>query len=56
MKIGDLVSRQNPPIPGLNKIYGVVIETWSDDDLACEVLWPDGKITMPFKKNLAVVS
>ena len=56
MKIGDLVSRQNPPIPGLNKIYGIVIKTRSYDDRACEVLWPDGSISMPFKKNLAAVS
>jgi hypothetical protein len=55
MKAGDLVKR-TVPLAGLDKIYGIVIEAWTSDDGACEVLWPDGSISMPFKKNLAVVS
>ena len=55
MKIGDIV-RRTVPLPGVDKIYGVVLQIWSSGDRACEVLWPDGDITLPFKKNLEVVN
>ena len=55
MKTGDLV-RRTVPLPGLDKIYGIIVNAWLSVDATCEVLWPDGNITMPFKKNLVVVS
>ena len=57
MKVGDLVSRQNPPIPGLDKIFGIVTELYKfPDDDTCVVMWPDGRSSIPFKKNLKVVN
>ena len=55
MKVGDLV-RRTVPIPGIEKIHGIVIKAWSYTSGACEVMWPDEKVTMPFKKNLEIVS
>jgi len=55
MKIGDLV-RRTVPIPGIEKIHGIVIKTWSYNNQTCEVMWPDGDITLPFKANLKVVN
>ena len=54
MKVGDLV-RRTVPIPGIEKILGIVIKSWSHSSEACEVLWPDVKVTLPFKKNLEIV-
>jgi hypothetical protein len=55
MRVGDLV-RRKVSLPGLAEICGIVINVWSDGDLACEVMWPGGGVTMPFMKNLEVVS
>jgi len=55
MKVGDLVKR-TVPIPGLDKILGVVLKTWAHNSEACEVMWPGGNITLPFKANLEVVN
>ena len=55
MKVGDLV-RRTVPIPGIKKILGIVIKPWAYNSEACEVLWPDGKITSPFRENLEVVN
>ena len=55
MKVGDLV-RRTVPIPGIEKILGIVIKSWSYSSEACEVLWPDGKVTCPYKTNLEIAS
>ena len=56
MKIGDLV-RRTVPMPGLDKIYGIITATGTvGGDHACAVLWPDGRTSMPYKKNLEVIS
>jgi len=55
MKIGDLV-RRTVPIPGIEKIHGIVIKTWAHNNQTYEVMWPDGGITMPFKANFKVVT
>jgi hypothetical protein len=56
MKVGDLV-RRTVAMPGLDKIYGIITAAETrDGDHACEVLWPDGRTTMPYKKNLMVVN
>jgi hypothetical protein len=54
VKVGDLVTR-TVILPGLEKNYGVVIEMWLDD-LACEVMWASGNISLPNVKNLKVIS
>jgi len=54
MKVGDLV-RRTVPIPGIEKIYGIIMKGTLNSE-ACEVMWPDGSITIPFKKNLEVIS
>jgi len=53
MKVGDLV-RRTLPIPGIEKILGIVINARAYNSVS--VLWPDGKVTMPFKTNLKLVS
>ena len=54
MKVGDLV-RRTVPIPGIEKIHGIIIKGTLNSE-ACEVLWPDGRVTIPFKGNLKVIS
>ena len=54
MKVGDVV-RRTVPLPGLDKIYGIIMKGSLNSE-ACEVMWPDGSITIPFKGNLEVVS
>ena len=55
MNVGDLV-RRTVPIPGIEKVYGIIVKAWSHSSEACEVLWPDGKVTLPFKANIEVIS
>ena len=54
MKVGDLV-RRTVPIPGIEKIHGIIINSYAASE-ACEVLWPDGTSTLPFKANLKVIN
>jgi hypothetical protein len=62
MKVGDLVkdSRKNSQgkVPGIitKRSSGIVLETWADNDEACEVLWSNTQITISFKTNLEVIS
>jgi hypothetical protein len=53
MKVGDLV-RRTVPIPGIEKIYGIIMKGTFNSE-ACEVMWPDGSVTLPFRTNLEVV-
>lgn len=55
MKVGDLV-RRTVAIPGLDKILGVVLKISSHRRWECEVLWPDGNITIPIVANLEVIN
>jgi hypothetical protein len=57
VKIGDLV-RRTVAMPGLDKIYGIItaVQPLVEFPTACEVLWPDGRTTIPYKKNLMVVN
>ena len=54
MKVGDLV-RRTVPIPGIEKICGIIMKG-TLNSTTCEVMWPDGGITIPFKANLEVVN
>ena len=55
MQVGDLV-RRTVPIPGIEKVFGIVIKAWAHNSEACEVLWPDGRVTLPYKANLEVIN
>ena len=54
MKVGDLV-RRTVSIPGIEKVYGIIIKGTLNSE-ACEVLWPDGGFTVPFKENLELIN
>ena len=42
-------------MPGIDKIYGIIIKL-NPNDKACEVLWPGGFVSLPFKTKLEVIS
>jgi hypothetical protein len=56
VKVGDMVRRINTPYPELKKVCGIIVNAWSSVDSTCEVWWPNGEITIPFKKNIEVIS
>ena len=58
MKVGDLVRRKPHTMADTNAI-GIVIPTsaWHHpNDTAVMVIWPDGDVSVPFTKNLELVS